>query len=208
MESVAGLDEAGRGPVIGPMVLCGVLFRKEDVERLRMAGVRDSKLLTPRKREALADFIKTVATKHVLLHVWPEEIDSAENLNELEAMKFAGIIEILKPAVAYIDSADPRPALFRERLLRYLRLSPLLIVENSADRRYPQVAAASILAKVERDAKIEELRQAHGDFGSGYPADPKTRSFLRRWIEEKGEPPPFARKSWKTLENLRRFLLK
>ncbi|MFN4133302.1 MAG: ribonuclease HII [Candidatus Hadarchaeales archaeon] len=199
---IAGLDEAGRGPVIGPMVVCGVLLKENDLERLKLAGVKDSKLLTPRKREALADFIKTVVKKHILIHISPKEIDDAENLNELEAMKFAQIINSLNPSLAFVDSTDPNPSLFKERLLRYLKLKPRLVIENSADRKYVQVAAASILAKVERDAEIEKLRREYGDFGSGYPADPKTRDFLSRWIKEKGEFPPFVRKSWKTIKKL------
>ncbi|MEM3519964.1 MAG: ribonuclease HII [Candidatus Hadarchaeales archaeon] len=200
---IAGIDEAGRGPVIGPMVICGILLEENDLERLRLGGVRDSKLLTPKRRQALADFIKTVARKHLLLHVSPLEIDAAENLNELEAMKFAEIINSLKPSAAFVDSTDPNPSLFRERLLRYLKVRPRLVVENFADRKYVQVAAASILAKVERDAQIERLRREHGDFGSGYPADPKTRDFLKRWIEEKGDLPPFVRKSWETIKKLK-----
>jgi len=203
---VAGLDEAGRGPVLGPMVLCGVVVREEDLEFLRESGVRDSKLLTPSRRERLVPLIEARALRFRLLELQPREIDEAlgrgVNLNELEASGFARLLNELRPQVAYVDSPDPNPELFRRRLLRYLEVKPELVVENSADRKYRVVGAASILAKVRRDERLRELRERYGELGSGYSHDPLTVRFLREWVEEHGDLPPFARRSWETCRRL------
>lgn len=202
---IAGIDEAGRGPVIGPMVVCGVLFHSSDLERLHRLEVRDSKTMSAQRRQQLAPRILALAHKHEIVEIEPRTIDRAREknqLNELEARVFAQIIQKLRPSEAFIDSADANPEKFKQRLQRYLRSPVHLIVENFADQRYVQVAAASIVAKVVRDSRIAELRSVYGDFGSGYPADPKTKKFLREWLHKHGSFPDFVRKSWKTLQHL------
>lgn len=196
----AGLDEAGRGPILGPMILCGVCFRSNDIPKLKEMGVKDSKLLSPRRREELSRKILDLAVSFRIVELDPSEIDllrREKNLNEIEAETFARIIQELSPDVAYVDSPDPNPTLFEERLKRYLGEKVGLVVENGADRRYLQVSAASILAKERRDKRIAELHERYGDFGSGYLTDPKTISFLREWVRTHGDLPEFARKSWK-----------
>lgn len=204
---IAGLDEAGRGPVLGPMVLCGVVVDGEGLEEMKRAGVRDSKLLSPGRRERLAPLILSLCRRAEVVELQPEEIDASLeggiNLNELEAREFARILNRLKPRVAYVDSPDPNPDLFRRRLGRHLEVEVELVVENSADRKYTVVGAASILAKVRRDARLAELRERYGELGSGYSHDPLTVRFLRRWVEEHGDLPPFARRSWETCRRLK-----
>lgn len=204
---IAGADEAGRGPVFGPMVLCGVLLDERMLEGLKTAGVRDSKLLTPKRRETLAELISQKAAKCEIVELSPAEIDESRlvkkiNLNELEAMKFAQILDRLKPEIAYVDSTDPNPAMFKERIQRHLQTKTKLVVENFADRKYVVVAAASIVAKVRRDQRINELRKRYGDLGSGYSSDPRTIAFLERWVREHGKLPEFARKSWETAQRI------
>jgi len=204
---IAGADEAGRGPVFGPMVLCGVLLEERMLEGLKTAGVRDSKLLAPKRRETLAELISQKAAKCEIVELSPAEIDESRlvkkiNLNELEAMKFAQILDRLKPETAYVDSTDPNPAMFKERIQRHLQTKSKLVVENFADRNYVVVAAASIVAKVRRDQRINELRKRYGDLGSGYTSDPRTIAFLERWVREHGKLPEFARKSWKTAQRI------
>ncbi len=206
---IAGADEAGRGPVFGPMVLCGVLLDERMLEGLKAAGVRDSKLLTPRRREALAKLIAQKAAKCEIIELAPAEIDESRldkkiNLNELEAMNFARILDRLKPNIAYVDSTDPNPAMFKGRIQRYLRTKPKLVIENFADRKYVIVAAASIVAKVRRDQRIAELRERYGNLGSGYSSDPRTIAFLKRWVREHGKLPEFARRSWETAQRIER----
>ncbi len=204
---IAGVDEAGRGPVFGPMVLCGVLLDERILEGLKTAGVKDSKLLTPKRRETLAELISQKAAKCEIVELSPAEIDESRlvkkiNLNELEAMKFAQILDRLKPEIAYVDSTDPNPAMFKGRIQRHLQTKAKLVVENFADRKYVVVAAASIVAKVRRDQRITELRKRYGDFGSGYTSDPRTIAFLEQWVREHGELPEFARKSWETAQRI------
>jgi len=204
---IAGADEAGRGPVFGPMVLCGVLLDEQALDELKAAGVKDSKLLSPKRREALAKLIAERAAKSEIVELSPAEIDELRlikkiNLNEIEAMNFAKILDRLRPKIAYVDSADPDPEMFKERIERHLRTRPKLVVENYADRKYVVVSAASIIAKVRRDERIAELRRKYGEFGSGYPADPRTIDFLERWVREHGKLPDFARKSWETAQRI------
>lgn len=200
---IMGADEAGRGPVLGPMVLCGLMFERRVLDELRAAGVRDSKLLSPMRRETLAKLITEKALKVEIVEISPAEIDESImvkkiNLNELEAKTFALIIDRLKPKLVYMDSPDPNPKLFEQRIQKYLKTKPKLVVENFADKKYVAVAAASIVAKVRRDQRIAELRERYGDLGSGYPADPRTIAFLERWVRDHGNLPDFARSSWET----------
>ncbi len=204
---IAGFDEAGRGPVLGPIVLCGVKVEKHLQEELKRAGVRDSKLLTPRRREALCKLILEMAAGVEVIEITAAEIDDSRlvqkvNLNELEAKNFARIIDRLNPELAYLDSPDPNPKLFETRILRYLKSRPTIVAENFADRKYVAVSAASIVAKVRRDQRLAELRERYGDLGSGYPADPVTISFLERWVREHGRLPEFARRSWETARRI------
>jgi len=193
--------------VLGPLVLCGVLFDEPTLEELGAAGVRDSKLLSPRRREALAKFIVRKARGLEVIELSPAEIDEFRlvkkiNLNEVEALNVAKIIDLLRPKVAYVDSVDPDPAMFEARIRRYLRSRPKLVVENYADRKYVAVSAASIVAKVKRDAEMAALRRRYGDLGSGYSSDPRTIAFLERWVQERGRLPEFARRSWDTARRI------
>ncbi|MEM3421664.1 MAG: ribonuclease HII [Candidatus Hadarchaeum sp.] len=204
---IMGADESGRGPVLGNMVLCGALFDQRTLEELKAIGVRDSKQLSPGRREILAKVIVEKAGGLEVVEFTPGEIDDYRlvkkvNLNELEARTFAGMINRLKPELVYLDSPDPNPKLFERRVRKYLNYTPRIVAENFADRKYTAVAAASIVAKVRRDQRLAELRQRYGDLGSGYPADPVTISFLKRWVQEHGSLPDFARRSWETARRI------
>lgn len=204
---IMGADEAGRGPVLGNMVLCGALFDPSDLEELRILGVRDSKQLSPGRREALARVIAEKARALEIVELTPREIDDYRlvkkvNLNELEAKTFAGMINRLRPDLIYLDSPDPNPKLFERRIRKYLTFSPRIVAENFADQKYTAVAAASIVAKVRRDQRLAELRLRYGELGSGYPADPITIYFLKNWVRQHGGLPDFARRSWETARRI------
>ncbi|MEM3577466.1 MAG: ribonuclease HII [Candidatus Bathyarchaeia archaeon] len=201
---IAGVDDAGRGSVIGPLVIAGVLLKEENISKLVELKVRDSKLLSPQRREHLAVEIKRVAEKYSVVKLSPMEIDKVvmsgrklHKLNRLEAQAMAKIIEILKPDVAYVDASDVLEERFKQHILEELSITVQVISEHKADRKYPIVSAASIIAKVERDREIAEIAKKYGDIGCGYPSDPKTIMFLRKCLEEFGEYPEFVRKSWK-----------
>lgn len=206
---VAGVDEAGRGCVIGPLVVAGVLMDEGDLGILRSLGVRDSKLLSPKRREYLKGEIESIALKYAYFEIPPHAIDMVverglrlKRLNYLEAMAMARVIGELEPDLVYIDSPDIDPSRVASQILKALRWRPQVFCEHNADEIHPIVSAASILAKVRREGIIEELRRAHGDFGSGYPSDRRTIEFLERTLTERGECPPYIRRSWKTVKRI------
>jgi ribonuclease HII len=202
--SVAGVDDAGRGSVIGPLVIAGVLMKEEDLPKLVQLGVRDSKLLSPHRREKLALEIRRIVQRYSVIKLSPQEIDDVvekgrklHRLNRLEAQAMARVIDTLKPDMAYVDASDVLEERFKQHILEELPFKVEIVSEHKADRNYPIVSAASIIAKVERDEAIEELKRVHGDFGSGYPSDPRTISFLQYCLKKSGEYQDFVRKSWK-----------
>ncbi len=202
---ISGIDEAGRGPVIGPMVVAGVKIN--DDGKLIELGVKDSKRLTPSTREELEGMIKD-CSEFTIRVVSAEDIDSLRNsmsLNELEADLFAAIIDELcdDNDTCYLDSASTDEKKFAKMVKRKTNNQPGILSEHGADDEYPVVSAASILAKVERDRRIKEISEKfESDIGSGYPSDPKTREFLREWISEKQSLPPHTRTSWDTCREL------
>ncbi|MEW5748865.1 MAG: ribonuclease HII [Candidatus Thermoplasmatota archaeon] len=200
---ICGVDEAGRGPVIGPLVVCGVAV-ESDAE-LRAIGVRDSKRLSASRRAEMEPRIRSVARVEVV-EVQAEEIDALREsmtMNELEARVFATIIERLSPGTAYVDAADADEAEFGRMVQAQLRCGALMHSRHRADETFPVVSAASVVAKVARDARVREIEAEIGrPIGSGYTSDPKTVSFLRGWIGERGSLPPHTRRSWATSQNL------
>jgi ribonuclease HII len=214
MVKIAGVDEAGRGCVIGPLVIAGASFSEDQNQDLLNLGVKDSKKLTPRRREELAPEIEKLATGIQYFVLYPSSIDHVVNrgimyrkLNYLEAMTMAYIIRILAPSIAYVDPADVNIQRFVSEILRVLPEKPTIISERKADALYPSVSAASILAKVRRDHQIVELRELHGDFGSGYCSDRKTVNFLEEYFRIHKECPSWIRSSWATVKRLRKPIL-
>jgi len=208
---VAGVDDAGRGSVIGPLVIAGVLLEEENLPKLVDLGVRDSKLLSPRRREQLAGEIRRLVLQCHVIRLSPAEIDQVvrsgrklHKLNRLEAQTMAKVITVLKPDVAYVDASDVLADRFKQHIAESLPFTVQIVSEHKADVKYPIVSAASIIAKVERDKAVSELREKHGDMGSGYAADPKTVKFLENWIKRFGSYPDFVRKSWKPAKRLKR----
>lgn len=204
---VCGLDEAGRGPVLGPLVLCGVCFKQSKLEYLQEIGVKDSKRLSSERRSKLSNIIKENCCSFKVLELSPQEIDQRIkkriSLNQLELRKFVEIANNLKPSKIYIDAADTDEKRFGNTLKAKLNYTPKTIIsKHKADDIYPIVGAASIIAKVKRDEVIENLKEKYGEIGSGYPSDEKTTRFLREWIRNEKEPPPFARLSWKTTKDI------
>ncbi len=196
MVDVVGIDEAGRGPLLGPLVLCGILIDEKNIDSA-LHDAKDSKLLTSKKREMLYTRFSQLSYKLVI--VLPSEIDVAvdsetTNLNWLEAEKTAQIINFFKPKKAFVDCPSPNIDNYRDYLLLCLKDKSLdLILGHKMESKSKVVAAASIIAKVIRDREIEKLRKKYGNFGSGYPADPVTKRFLEKnWKKY----PELFRRSW------------
>lgn len=205
MSLIIGVDEAGRGPVIGPMIVVGVMFREESVGEVVSLGVRDSKTLDRRFRETLYQRILEIAEKHSYVKIEAREIDR-ENLNALFYQSVVRIVEdLIREAPLSVKritvdlTGHPRTL---EVEIRKLGFPGELILEYKADRKYPEVSAASIVAKVVRDREIEVLKKLYGDFGSGYPSDPKTRRWVREYYVENNTLPAIVRRSWKTIKKL------
>ncbi|TFG08936.1 ribonuclease HII [Candidatus Thorarchaeota archaeon] len=199
---IAGIDEAGRGPMLGPMVVCGVAFDSEGLRQLDTLNVRDSKQVSSKRRTNLYDQILEIAAGIAIRNITAEDIDGKRergiSLNHIEALAFASILRELRPQIVYLDAADVDSHRFGETVCRLSGLGPEqceVISEHRADENYPVVSAASIVAKVVRDRFIEELRVDFGDIGSGYPHDQKSIRFVKQCVKAK-RIPPFVRRSW------------
>jgi ribonuclease HII len=207
MAKILGIDEAGRGSVIGPLVMAGVVIDEKDNEKLREMGVKDSKLLTPKKRSDLFQKIKDISLDHVVLQISPSEIDTLRkvtNLNKIEAKMMAEIIKAMKADKAYVDAPQVSTEKFKILLLDLAKNDTEIVAENNADVNYPVCSAASILAKVTRDGEIEKLKKkVNYDFGVGYSHDERTVGFLKKLIND-GKYPDFVRKSWITASEIKK----
>jgi len=203
---ILGLDEAGRGCVLGPLVVGAYCCEEANLVALTASGATDSKALSAKKREAILKLLPALGTSRIL-SVTPAQID-ANNINRLEEDCFLDHIRHFHPDVVYLDApVHPRgiPKL-KARMVAALAADGLAvkwIIEPKADANYPVVGAASIAAKVNRDAAIKAL----GPVGSGYPSDPVTRKWLLGFLRS-GEPlPDCVRKRWGTINNLRQQTL-
>ncbi len=198
---ILGIDEAGRGPVIGPLIIAGVMI--EEGNEKEIDGVKDSKLLSHGKRIQLSKKIMENSDFKVI-DILPKEIDEAlesdsMNLNWLEAHKQAEIINMLKPDKAIIDCPSPNCRKFEEYLRRLLADKNIeLIVEHKADVKYPVCSAASILAKVRREEEMDKIKKKYGDTGPGYSSNAITQKFVK---ENWQRHPEIFRKTWSTFKN-------
>jgi ribonuclease HII len=193
------VDEAGKGSVLGPMVIAAVGVSSENV--FAEVEVADSKLLSPKVRERLYITIRKrfrVATIRIDAHEI-DEIRTGMTMNACVARAHAQAIDKLSPAIAYVDACDVNAFRYADMVKSHLETSCEVVSEHNADQTYKVVSAASIVAKVTRDRVITALSKKYGEIGSGYPSDPVTIAFLSAYIDEHKCPPPIARKSWKTV---------
>jgi len=200
---ILGVDEAGRGPVIGPLVIVGYMIRESKIPELKLAGARDSKTLTPKQREQRVFKIQQLAEDYKVVIIEPKEIDAAletpgTNLNWLEADKTIKLINDLDPDAVILDCPSPNLKKYKAYILERLTNDKVeLVVEHKAERHMP-VAAASVIAKVKRDSIIEEIKKKYGNCGPGYPSNAITQEFIKKnWDKH----PEIFRKSWATFKN-------
>ncbi|MBU4139639.1 MAG: ribonuclease HII [Euryarchaeota archaeon] len=203
---IAGIDEAGKGPVLGPMCVAGLLVDENKLDNITRIGVKDSKKLTPKKREALSVEINKLADKIFILEVSPGQIDELRKvitMNEVMVACYVKVLEELRPESAFVDAADVIAERFGENIKKKYSSDLNITSEHNADEKYPIVSAASILAKVRRDELVRNIEKKAGiEIGSGYPSDRKTITFLENWVREHGSLPDFARSSWETSKNI------
>lgn len=205
---IAGCDEAGRGPVLGPLVMAVLAFREEDIKKLEWLGVKDSKLLSPEVRESLFERIREIVYDFRVEMIEPDAIDLTlkednSNLNWLEAETAARMVSELQPDKVILDCPSPNiPAYtdyFARRLSENVRSNAELVVEHKADVNHIVVAAASVVAKVIRDRTVDRLKSEIGvDFGSGYTSDPKTQEFLEKYHDKY---PHLFRRRWQSYKD-------
>mgnify|MGYP006283199203 FL=1 len=213
MYKVVGIDEAGKGPVVGSMFIgfCYAYLADglKDLNGFQEAlqrdfGVKDSKLLSAKKRgEIYSRLREKLEIKYAQLT--PALIDSnnssGKKLNELEIEAIVKVIEEIEPNLVIIDALTSNPTKFAHEIESRLSFECKIIAENKADSKYPVVAAASIVAKQLREQELEEIRQNIGiDVGSGYPSDPKTKEFIKNNYDSK-EFDFIFRKCWQTYKN-------
>ena len=204
--NILGLDEAGRGPVLGPMIVAGIVIPEEKTKILERMGVKDSKKLTPKRRTVLARKLSKMF-EYETIEITAQDIDNLRakdvNLNEIEKIAMIKIIEKMKPDAVIIDSLDVKPKRLENEIRNIVQCDDIT-AEHKADDNYYQVAAASIMAKYTRDKIIEKINKEYikmGGIGSGYPSDPKTKEFLTNFTY--AEMPDLVRKSWNTVQKLK-----
>lgn len=200
-DTILGIDEAGRGSVIGPLVIGGVLMKKKKIRFLDRIGVKDSKRLSSKKRTVISRKIKKI-TEFKSITITAEEIDNLRNngtnLNKIETNAMISIIQSFKPKMCCIDCIDVNEERFHNRI-QHVNQKMKVITEHKADDTYQIVSAASIIAKVERDKQLAIIRKEYGSVGSGYPSDKHTIEYLKSL---KGNYPPIVRQTWNTIQNM------
>ena len=202
---IAGIDEAGRGPLLGPLVVAGVLIDSD--KPLKKIKVRDSKQLTPQRREDLATQIRALAHKIEYVIIPATDIDrlrQTKTINQIEVDAFAAIIDRLQPATCYVDAADVIEDRFGTAITKTLTTChPIIVSKHKGDSLFPVCSAASILAKVTRDYHVRLIEQELQEhlampLGSGYQTDPDTMTFLRAWLKQYHTFPTCVRRTWES----------
>ena len=200
---VCGVDDAGRGSLLGPLVIAGVSLKRSKIKKLSTMGIRDSKKLSPAERERLYKKIIEFADDYYVAKITPKTIDKSvqkHDLNNLEAKYMAKVITKLQPGISYVDSCDVNPKRFGKEISK-LSNGKKIRSYHHADDRFVIVSAASIIAKVSRDRAISRLRKKY-DVGSGYPSDIRAINFVKAYLSEFNELPKFVRASWKPVKNI------
>jgi ribonuclease HII len=200
---ICGVDDAGRGSLLGPLVIAGVLLERSKIKKLSKMGIRDSKKLSPAARERLYKKIIEYADDYYITRISPKTIDRSvkkHQLNSLEAKYMAKVISKLHPNISYVDSCDVNPKRYGKEIDKMAKSGKIRSYHH-ADSRFVIVSAASILAKVNRDKAIEKLRKEHA-LGSGYPSDKKTINYVSNYISKNKVIPIFVRKSWKPVQKM------
>lgn len=206
-----GLDEAGRGPVLGPMIMGGIVIPEKKEKIVERMGVKDSKKVTPKRRAVLSRKL-TKMFEYELVEISAKDIDLMRakgiNLNQIEKLAMKQIIRKLDSDKIIIDALDVKEGRLQEEMQEYAGPDREVLAEHKADENYLAVGAASIIAKHRRDQIIDELNRNYikttkdrNGIGSGYPSDPKTKAFLKQYTYD--EMPEFVRRSWGTVQKIK-----
>ncbi|MBS1267349.1 MAG: Ribonuclease HII [Nitrosopumilus sp.] len=200
---ICGIDDAGRGSMLGPLVIAGISLDKKNLKKLTSLGVKDSKKLSPLLRESLYKKIISIVDDYYVAKIPPRSIDASVKkhcLNGLEAKYMAKVVSKLNPDTSYVDSCDVNPKRFGKEI-SLLSGNSKIKSYHHADSRFVVVSAASILAKVTRDKAITKLKKEY-NLGSGYPSDSTTVKFVKKYYKKNQQMPNFVRKSWKPVQKI------
>lgn len=200
---ICGIDDAGRGSMLGPLVIAGISLEKKNLKKLTALGVKDSKKLSSKSREILYKKIIEIVDDYYIAKIPPRSIDASVNkhlLNNLEAKYMAKVVSKLDADTSYVDSCDVKPLRFGKEISQ-LSDGRKIKSYHHADSKFVVVSAASILAKVTRDKSIEKLKKTH-NLGSGYPSDSTTVKFVKKYYKKNHSMPVFVRKSWKPVQKI------
>ncbi|OQR94806.1 ribonuclease H2 subunit A [Thraustotheca clavata] len=214
---ILGIDEAGRGPILGPMVYGAAYWPQDMDETMRTMGFDDSKALSHQVREKLFDKIKATEDVGYVTRVIPAAeishnmLTRRRNLNEMSRdAAIEMILAVKKRGVnivhVYVDTVGD-PGWYQSFLTKHFNGTITFTVEKKADSKYKVVSAASICAKVTRDAQVSQWEWEHAsiqlgkEYGSGYPSDPKTKQWLADSVEPVFGYPNIVRFSWGTMES-------
>jgi len=213
---ICGIDESGRGAVIGPLVICAVCTDEEYVKKIGSIVTSDREVRDDSVRKLI--YLRTRKFLKVIEYVVVDApvIDyfvSQGLLNEMLAsymtLAIANVVtQGYMPWIVKIDSPIKKWSIFKKAILDYFNALEIpipkqnIFVKAGLDEEDPIVALAGVLAKLKRDTIVQQLKKKYGDFGSGYPSDVRTRSWLRKLIEQGKELPPIVRKTWTTVENI------
>jgi ribonuclease HII len=196
-----GVDEAGKGPVLGSMFAAAVVADPADLPE----DVGDSKDIQPARREELAAIIRESATAVGVAEIPVDRIDADDtDMNTLTVKAHADALsQVASDGLSgYVDAGDTNAVRFERRVTDAVDADVDVRGEHGADETYPIVGAASIVAKVARDTHVAALADRYGDCGSGYPSDPTTREFLESYVADNEELPDCARASWQTSKDV------
>ena len=200
---ICGIDEAGRGSMLGPLVIAGISLDKRKLKKLSSIGVKDSKKLSPELREHLYKKIIEIVDDYYITKISTRSIDASvkkHGLNHLEAKYMAKVVSKLNSDTSYVDSCDVNPRRFGKEIST-LSDNHKIKSYHHADSKFVIVSAASILAKVTRDRVIAKLRKSH-NLGSGYPSDSVSVKFVTKYYKINHVMPSFVRKSWKPIRRI------
>ncbi len=208
---IAGIDEAGRGPCLGPLVIGIVLISESKVDKLNNLNLKDSKLLTDKQRRVFYNKIVELSDFYSTAVIQPDDIDheclTTVCLSNIYSLVSKVIKKYSKISELYVDAVGK---FSYTNFCNYLSIKlhnirdvlPTIVYEPKADQTYPIVSAAAIVAKVTRDNRIKDLHKKVGyNFGSGYP-NKKTDKFIADYLRETKTLPPGVRTKWRNVKNI------
>jgi len=200
-----GIDEAGRGPAVGPMVMAAVALDTTAAAALSRAGLSDSKSFgagedahavrceLDREIRARARFVMTIEVEHT-------EIDERVTRNELNVLERELATRLVERALGELQQLDRIIADGKRMFLALCQRFDRFESHDRAEEKHAAVAAASVVAKVLRDRRFEQIRQRYeqelGPITGGGYANAATRRWVRAYCERYGRLPDEARRSW------------